>query len=164
MKGCWNNRLFVWITYSMALDNTVYFERCGCRNLVETSTKLRPNFDTPSVDVWSKFARYINDIHCKFDKTKHVYQTATPNFDQTSTKLRPNFDTRGVEVWSNWWRSQQPANSLLFWNKTHICVLNGIVRTNMCLSQIIDDCFHKQKHIRCCSATLQTNSLCCWIQ
>ena len=64
---------------------------------VETSTKLRPNFDTPSVEDWSKFARYINELHCKFDKmsTKLRHQTSTklqPNFDQTSTKLRPNFD------------------------------------------------------------------------
>ena len=56
---------------------------------VETSTKLRPNFDTPSVEVWSKVARYINGIHTKFDKKKDVYQTATPNFDKISTKLRP---------------------------------------------------------------------------
>ena len=54
-----------------------------CRKLDQTSTTLRPNFDAPSVEVWSKFARYINEIHSKLDK--HVYQTATPNFDQTST-------------------------------------------------------------------------------
>ena len=66
-----------------------------CRNFDQTSTKLRPNFDTPSVEVWSKFARYINEIHNKF------YKMSTKLRHQTSTKLRPNFDTWGVEVWSN---------------------------------------------------------------
>ena len=53
-----------------------------CRNFDQTSTKLRPNLDTPSVEVWSKFARYINEIHCKFDKM------STKLRHQTSTKLR----------------------------------------------------------------------------
>ena len=103
----------------MFSNKIVSFERCGCRswskfrpnfdtpsvetstklrpNFDQTSTKLRPNFDTPSVEVWSKFARYINEIHYRFDKmsTKLRHQTSTklrPNFDQASTKLRPNFD------------------------------------------------------------------------
>ena len=116
--------LFCWTNYVIVLfDKLVYFERCGrrslvetstklrhlvevstklrhpkCRNFDHTSTKLRPNFDTPSVEVWSKFARYINELHCKFDKqmsTKLRHQTSPklrPNFDQTSTKLRPSFD------------------------------------------------------------------------
>ena len=57
-----------------------------CRNFDQNSTKLRPNFDTPSVEVWSKVALYINGLHSKYDK--NVYQTATPNSDQTPTKLR----------------------------------------------------------------------------
>ena len=68
-----------------------------CRVLVETSTKLRPNLDTPSVEVWSKLARYMNEAQCKvkvFDKMPTKLQ------NQTSTKLLPNFDTPRVEVCS----------------------------------------------------------------
>ena len=59
-------------------------------NFDQMSTNLGPNFDTPSVEVWSKFARYTNELIYKC--YTNVYQTVTPNFDQTSTKLRPNFD------------------------------------------------------------------------
>ena len=83
------------------------------RVLVETSTKLRPNSDTPNVEVWSKFDRYMNKPHCKikvFDQmsTKLRRQTSTKlrhpqcrSLVEMSTKLRPNFDTPSVEVWSN---------------------------------------------------------------
>ena len=53
-----------------------------CRNFDQTSTKLWPDFDSPSVEVWSKFARYINGIHRKFEKM------STKLWHQTSTKLR----------------------------------------------------------------------------
>ena len=73
-------------------------------NCDHTSTKFRPNFDTPSVEVWSKFARYINEIHNKCDEmsTKLRHHTSTklrPNFDQTSTKCRPNFDTTSFNIY-----------------------------------------------------------------
>ena len=73
-------------------------------NFDQTSTKLRPNFDTPSVEVWSKVARYINEIHSKFNKmsTKLRHQTSTKlrqlgcrSLVETSTKLRH----WGVEIW-----------------------------------------------------------------
>ena len=71
----------------------MWVSKCG-RNFDQTSTpqvsKLRPNFDTPSVEVWSKFARYINDIHCKFDKM------STKLRHQTSTKLRPPVSKFGL--------------------------------------------------------------------
>ena len=54
------------------------------RNFDQTSAPTR-------VEVWSKFARHINEIHCKFDKT------STKMRHQTSTKLRPNFDTHIVQ-------------------------------------------------------------------
>ena len=98
------------------------------RVLVETSTKLRPNSDTPNVEVWSKFDRYMNKPHCKVKvldqmSTKLRRQTVTKlrhpqcrslvemstklrhprcrSLVEMSTKLRPNFDTPSVEVLSN---------------------------------------------------------------
>ena len=67
---------------------------CWCRNLVGTSTKLRPSFDTQCRSLVSKFARYMNATH---GKVKVVDQMSTKCRHQTSTKLRH----LGVEVWSN---------------------------------------------------------------
>ena len=112
-----------------------------CRSLVEISTKLRPpsvevwskfrpNFDTPSVEVW---CRGLVDI---LSNSICISWICRANFDQTSTlgvskfgrslvgdstlggrslvgistKLRPP----SVEVWSNWWQSQQSKIYYMF--------------------------------------------------
>ena len=58
-----------------------------CRNFDQTSSKLRPNVGNPSVEVWSNFVRYINEIQNKFVKMSTKLRRQTP------TKLQPNFDT-----------------------------------------------------------------------
>ena len=87
------------------LDAIVYFERCGCRSLVEISTKLRP----PSVEVCSKFRPNVDTPSVETStKLRPPSVEVCRNFDQTSTpqvsKLRPNFDTPSVEVWSKFAR------------------------------------------------------------
>ena len=103
-----------------------------CRSLVEIPTKLRPlsaevwskfrpNFDTPSVEVWSKFGRSLVEVWSKFGRSlvevwstfgrslvsqfgRHLVKF-TLYFIDVPSKLRPNFDTGGVEIWSKFGRS-----------------------------------------------------------
>ena len=47
--------------------------------VIDIPSKLRPNFDTGDVEVWSKFGRSLVEVWSKFGRS---------------------FDTGGVEVWS----------------------------------------------------------------
>ena len=73
---------------------------------VEVWSKLRPNFDTPSVEVWSKFGRSL------VSQFGRHFINFTMCFIDISSKRRPNFDTGGVEVWSKCGRSVVEVSTL----------------------------------------------------
>ena len=75
----------------MLKTNMLFVGCCDRHQLDQTSTKLRPNFDTPSVEVWSKCGRSLVEVWSKFGRSFDTWGV------EVWSKFRPNFDTHIVK-------------------------------------------------------------------